>query len=164
MRNMYSWTNNNNMNKMMTYYQPCRYINGGKDLEWGSVPNGLFSFMAFPTKEECEMWLELNGYDPKEYAIIMFQDDDIEDVTIIDAHGDVFKMDDDQSTDKAIFQFDSSKYDASVTTLSREVCEHLADTDEDNVTKFNLDFDTSLQELLNDDMLDTTNCFFRVFI
>lgn len=67
-------------------------------------------------------------------------------------------------TDKAIFQFDSSKYDSQeVFTLSRKACEHLANVDEDNVTKFDLETD-SLEELLNDDMFDATNCYFRVFI
>lgn len=66
--------------------------------------------------------------------------------------------------DKVIFQFNATNYDESVFTLSRKACEHLANIDEENVTKFNLDFDTSLQELLNDGAFDTTNCYFRVFI
>lgn len=66
--------------------------------------------------------------------------------------------------DRAIFQFDSSKYNENeVVMLSRKACEHLANVDEENVTKFDLECDT-LESLLNDDMFDTTNCYFRAFI
>lgn len=65
--------------------------------------------------------------------------------------------------DKAIFQFDSRYYEYNeVARLSRETCEHLVNVDED-VTKFDLESET-LEELLNNDRLDTANCFFRVFI
>ena len=67
-------------------------------------------------------------------------------------------------TDKAIFQFDSANYDLQeVSTLSREACEHLANVDEENVMKFDLETE-SLEDILNNEMLDTTNCYFRVFI
>lgn len=66
--------------------------------------------------------------------------------------------------DKAIFQFNSSKYNVDeVVILSRKACEHLANVDEENVTKFDLEGD-SLEDLLNEGMLDTTNCCFSVFI
>lgn len=71
--------------------------------------------------------------------------------------------------DKAIFQFDANAYnEEDVKGFSRDLCEHLANVDEDNVTKFDLDpYDKhtarGVENLLNDDMLDTTNCFFRVF-
>lgn len=65
--------------------------------------------------------------------------------------------------DRAIFQFDSSKYNEDeVVMLSRKACEHLANVDFCNVTKFDLESD-SLEDLLNGDMFDTTNCYFRVF-
>lgn len=153
------------MNKTKTYYQPCRYSDDGTNIEYGNIPEELYSFQAFETEEDCKNWLENNGYNPSEYAIIAYHDDDIEGVTLINEYGDVIEINDDnQNTDKAIFQFNSSKYYESATTLSRRTCEYLANIDEENVTKFNLDFDTSLQELLNDNMLDTTNCYFRVFI
>lgn len=66
--------------------------------------------------------------------------------------------------DKAIFQFDSIHYNANeVSKFSRKTCERLANTDEENVTKFDLESET-LEELLNNDMFDTANCFFKVFI
>lgn len=65
--------------------------------------------------------------------------------------------------DKEIFQFYSNYYDVYVFQFSRETCEHLANVDAENVTKFDLESET-LEELLNNDRLDTKNCFFRVFI
>jgi hypothetical protein len=64
-----------------TYYQP-QYENG-------DLPAGLFSFQAFPTKEECEEWLKNNGYEPGDFVIHEYCDDEIEDVTLIDANGNV---------------------------------------------------------------------------
>lgn len=66
--------------------------------------------------------------------------------------------------DRAIFQFDSSKYNENeVVMLSRKACEHLTNVDEENVTKFDLECDT-LESLLNEGLLDTTNGIFRAFI
>lgn len=69
--------------------------------------------------------------------------------------------------DGAIFQFDAGIYEMEeVQKLSRSTCERLAEIDETNVTKFDLgsDYhDKSIESLLNDDLLDTTNCYFRVF-
>lgn len=66
--------------------------------------------------------------------------------------------------DRAIFQFESSKYNENeVIMLSRKACEHLANVDSCNVTKFDLESD-SLEDLLNEDMFDTTNCYFRCFV
>ena len=69
-----------------------------------------------------------------------------------------------KTMDKAIFQFDSTEYTLEdVKGFTRSVCEHLANKDEDNVTKFDLETD-SLEDILNDELLDTTICYFRVFI
>lgn len=69
-----------------------------------------------------------------------------------------------KTTDKAIFQFDSIKYTLEdVNGFTRSVCEHLTNIDKYNVTKFDLETD-SLENILNDEILDTTNCYFRVFI
>lgn len=66
---------------------------------------------------------------------------------------------------KAIFQLNADKYDdwEVVKRFTRHICEHLANTDEENVTKFDLEGE-SLEDLLNNDRFDTTNCFFKVFI
>lgn len=67
--------------------------------------------------------------------------------------------------DKAIFQFNSFHYDhITVATMPRETCEHLSNHDEENVIKFNVEGEGSLETLLNNDMLDVDNSFYRVFL
>lgn len=84
------------MNKTKIYYQPCRYIADDNMIVYGNIPNELCSFQAFATREDCEEWLENNGYDACDYAIIAYENDDIEDVTIIDAYGDVVEVNEDE--------------------------------------------------------------------
>lgn len=64
------------------YYQP--ELIATKD-----VPDGLASFQAFPTKEDCRTWMDRHGYLEGEYEILSYSDDDIEDVTILNGDGDV---------------------------------------------------------------------------
>ena len=66
------------------YYQPDRIVNGELEL-----PEGLWSFQAFRTEEECIQWLEDNGYNPDEWEIHEYCNDDIEEVTLIDSDGDI---------------------------------------------------------------------------
>ena len=66
------------------YYQPDRTIDG--ELE---IPEGLWSFQAFRTEEDCIQWLEDNGFSPDEWEIHEYCNDDIEDVAIIDSDGDI---------------------------------------------------------------------------
>lgn len=75
--------------KKITYYQPEAYNNDGTNINYGAIPEELFSFQAFPTREECEEWLKDNGYDPGDFCISEYHDDDIEDVVLIDRDGDV---------------------------------------------------------------------------
>lgn len=75
------------MEYKLTYYQPERYTDDGTNICWGDIPEELASFMAFPTREDCKAWLEDNGYDPGDFAIIEYHDGDIEDVVLIDADG-----------------------------------------------------------------------------
>lgn len=70
-----------------TYYQPVRYYDDGTNIGWGDIPEELASFMVFRTREDCEFWLKDNGYDPGDFAIIEYHDDDIEEVTLIDGDG-----------------------------------------------------------------------------
>ena len=72
---------------MKTYYQPIYYYDDGTNIEWGNMPEELASFMAFETREDCEAWLKDNGYDPGDYNISEYHDDDIEEVVLIDADG-----------------------------------------------------------------------------
>ena len=63
--------------------------------------------------------------------------------------------------DRTIFQFDADVYNSEDDKkFSFEYCEHLANADEDNVTKFD---GNDLENILNDNMLDVDNCFYRVF-
>lgn len=75
--------------KRFTYYQPEAYYDDGTNIDYGGLPEGLFSFQAFPTREECEAWLMENGYNAADFVIHEYQDDDIEEVTLIDRNGDV---------------------------------------------------------------------------
>ena len=60
-------------------------------------------------------------------------------------------------TDRTIFQFNADVYNSEdVKKFSFEHCEHLANADEDNVTKFD---GNDLENILNDNLLDVDNCF-----
>lgn len=72
-----------------TYYQPERYYDDGTNVEYLGMPEELFSFQAFSSEEKCIAWLENNGYEPGDFTIHEYCDDEIEDVTIIDEYGDV---------------------------------------------------------------------------
>ena len=75
--------------KRFTYYQPEFYSDDSTNIEYGGLPEGLFSFQSFPTREECEEWLKENDYNAADFVIHEYQDDDIEDVTLIDRYGGV---------------------------------------------------------------------------
>ena len=63
--------------------------------------------------------------------------------------------------DRTIFQFNADVYNSEdIMKFSFEHCEHLANADEDNVTKFD---GNDLENILNDNLLDVDNCFYRVF-
>lgn len=76
--------------KRFTYYQP-EYHHADFDnfkCDYGSLPEGLHSFQAFPTREECEDWLKNHDYNPAHFHICAYHDDSIENVTLIDSDGD----------------------------------------------------------------------------
>ena len=83
-----------------TYYQPERYYDDGTNVEYLGVPEGLFSFQAFLSEEACIAWLENNGYEPGDFTIHEYCDDEIEDVTIIDEYGDVIPKIEDLSDEE----------------------------------------------------------------
>lgn len=71
----------------------------------------------------------------------------------------------DVASDKAVFQFYADTYSRkTISNLTREECEHLSYKDEDNVTKINIDSVKDIENLLNDDALDTANSFYRIFL
>lgn len=73
------------MNRTRTYYQPCM----GKDISTG-LPMEMFSFQAFSSKEDCRCWMQNHGY--RRFRVIEYHDEDIENVTILDAKGDVIEI------------------------------------------------------------------------
>jgi len=85
--------------KRFTYYQPQAYYDDGTNINYGALPEELLSFQAFPTREECEEWLKNNGYNPGDFCIFEYQDDDIEDVSLIDRDGDELVMIEDLEED-----------------------------------------------------------------
>lgn len=76
---------------MKTYYQPIEYFYNGVNIGWGDVPDGLWDFQAFASREDAEYWLKEHGYEPGNFDITEYHDDDIEDVVIIDAKGNIIK-------------------------------------------------------------------------
>ena len=74
-----------------TYYQPIAYMDNGIDIRWGDIPEEMWDFQAFATKEICRDWLWQHGYDDEDFAIIEYHDDDIEGVQLIDEYGDDYE-------------------------------------------------------------------------
>ena len=76
--------------KRFTYYQPeYRHVDFDDfKCDNASLPEGLHSFQAFPTREECEGWLKNHDYNPAQFVIRVYHDDSIENVTLIDSDGD----------------------------------------------------------------------------
>ena len=74
--------------KRFTYYQP-EYHHDNIACDNAGLPEGLHSFQAFPTREECEEWLKNNGYEPSDFSIFEYEGDGIEEVTLVDRNSDV---------------------------------------------------------------------------
>ena len=74
---------------MKTYYQPIHCYYAGTDDEYEDVPEGLWDFQAFATKEDADLWLTAHAYNPLDFDIHEYHDDDIEDVVIINGEGNV---------------------------------------------------------------------------
>lgn len=82
------------------YFQPDRYSDDGINIDYGGMPEELFSFQAFRTEEECRQWLINHDYNPDEFVIHEYCNDDIVDVTIIDEDGSVIPKIEDFSSDE----------------------------------------------------------------
>jgi len=93
------------------YFQPDRYVDDGTNVDYLGMPEELFSFQAFRTEEECRQWLINHDYNPGDWAIHEYCNDDIEGVTLIDAGDNVIpKIEDfaddeieDMLTDEVLF-------------------------------------------------------------
>ena len=66
------------------YYQPFVYFDDGTNIEYGDMPQELYSFEVFESEEDCRNWLINNDYNPEDFAIIEYDEDDIEEPTILD--------------------------------------------------------------------------------
>lgn len=67
------------------YYQPEYKVPVNDE----TLPDGLFSFQAFRTYDEAVIWLRNYGYNPDDFNIQEYTDNDIEEVTLLDENGDV---------------------------------------------------------------------------
>ena len=67
--------------------------------------------------------------------------------------------------DRAIFEFTSEKYDTNeVLQLSRKACEHLANVDGEHVTKYNIDTQENLDDVLNFRISNDGEYIYRGFL
>ena len=60
--------------------------------------------------------------------------------------------------DRAIFEFTSEKYD------TNEACEHLANVDDEHVTKYNIDTQENLDDVLNFRISNDGEYIYRGFL
>lgn len=72
----------------MTYYQPIAYFDDGANIQYGDVPEEMWYFEVFKTREDAYNWLIHYDYDPDDWVIKEYHDDDIEEPTFIDEYGD----------------------------------------------------------------------------
>lgn len=88
------------------YYQPEWYHDDGTNIEYGGTPDGLWDFQAFLSEDECRRWLINNDYNPAEFVIHEYKNDDIEDVTIINEWGEnldrIEDLTDDEIADRIV--------------------------------------------------------------
>ena len=86
-------------NNEFTYFQPQRYNDDGTNIGW-NLPDGLFSFQAFLSEDDCIAWLENNGYNPDDFTIHEYHDNDIEEVTLLYPDGSVITRIEDLSDEE----------------------------------------------------------------
>lgn len=65
-------------------YQPVRHTDDGTNIEYGDMPEELSSFHAFLSRAACIIWLRDFGYDPDDFAILEYDEGDIEEPIIIE--------------------------------------------------------------------------------
>lgn len=70
------------------YYQPQWYHDDGTNITYGDVPDEMWDFQAFLIEDICKEWLKNHDYNPGDFIINEYQDDDIEEVQIIDENGE----------------------------------------------------------------------------
>ena len=70
------------------YYQPSLYSDDGINIDW-TMPNEMDSFWVWRTKRELIACMENWGYDRKDYVIQAYEEDDVENYSVIDEDGNV---------------------------------------------------------------------------
>ena len=70
------------------YYQPSLYSDDGINIDW-TMPNEMDSFWVWRTKRELIACMEKWGYDRKDYVIQAYEEDDVENYSVIDEDGNV---------------------------------------------------------------------------
>jgi len=65
------------------YYQPEYKV----PVAGETLPDGLFSFHAFRSYDEAVIWLRNHDYNPDDFDIKEYHDNDIEDVVLLDENG-----------------------------------------------------------------------------
>lgn len=66
------------------YYQPQWYYDDGTNIEYGDIPDELYSFQVFLTKEDCEEWLIEHDYNPADFVFNTYTADELEDYQIVE--------------------------------------------------------------------------------
>ena len=70
------------------YYQPSLYSDDGINIDW-TMPNEMDSFWVWRTKRQLIACMENWGYDRKDYVIQSYEEDDVENYSVIDEDGNV---------------------------------------------------------------------------
>ena len=86
-------------NNEFTYFQPQRYNDDGTNIGW-DTPDKLFSCQAFLSEDDCIAWLENNGYNPDDFTILEYHDNDIEEVTLLYPDGSIITRIEDLSDEE----------------------------------------------------------------
>ena len=73
-----------------TYYQPVIRIEA--DVPRLEYPKGFVKGTAFESSEDCEYWMNHNGYENKNYSILGFTNEYTSNLTIINKYGEVVEI------------------------------------------------------------------------
>lgn len=75
-------------------------MNDENGIQTGNVPEQLQSLRAFLSASDCIEWLKLNGYNPDDFIIQRYKDNDIKNVVLLDAKGRILPRIEDISDDE----------------------------------------------------------------
>ena len=124
------------------YFQPLRYSDDGTNIDYGNMPEELHSFDAFRTESDCREWLENNGYEPGDFVIVQYKNDDIEDVRLLDYAGYV------------VMPIDEVPVDGIVNMLGDEVIWNEGSMDNLRTPKYEYETDEDYKDRIHKEALD----------